>query len=364
MIVKNPLVEVSKDGTICCKVCARRCLIPKGGTGFCGIRKNANGKLDLIVHSRPSAFGIDPIEKKPQFHFLPGTGAYSLGTYGCTFTCKFCCNWELAQAIRENLPMDTWMDLPPKKAVEGAKLHNCASIAYTYNEPAIWYEYHRDIGRLAMKEGLFNVLVTDGYGTPDFWKRASKYLHAASIDFKGFTEKLYSQLCGAHLEPVKRSVIEAKRHGLWVEVTSLIIPGWNDKKDEMQQKAEFLKEIDPEMPLHLIAFHPNYKMMDTPSATEAQLLPLRETALNAGLKYVYIGNVRSEAESTYCPNCSNVLIERNWFQARIKDVFDVERSRCGNCGQKIPGVWTIGQALSLKGSNKAKKLKKMSGKRF
>jgi len=348
MIVRDPLADIMADGTIRCKACSRRCIIPNGSTGFCGIRKNVNGQLDLIVHSRPAAFGIDPIEKKPQFHFLPGTEAYSLGTYGCTFMCKFCCNWELAQAFRENLPTDYWMDLPPEKAVEGAKQYNCASLAYTYNEPAIWYEYHRDIGTLAMKEGLFNILVTDGYGTPEFWENASKYLHATSIDFKGFTEKVYTQLTGAHLEPIKQSLKEAKRHGLWVEVTSLVIPGWSDNKDELLQEFEFIKDIDPEMPLHLIAFYPSYKMMDTPNTKKEHLLMLREVALDAGLKYVYVGNVYSEAENTYCPKCGALLIERRGYNVRMTSAFDPEKSKCTNCGQKIPGVWTVEQARALK----------------
>ena len=353
MIVRAPLAEVKEDGTIECKVCARRCTIAKGGTGFCGIRRNVNGRLDLMVYGRPAAFGIDPIEKKPQFHFLPGTSAYSLGTYGCTFLCKFCCNWQLAQAIRERLPLDTWRALPPKKAIDEAKLNNCASVAYTYNEPVIWYEYHRDIGRLAMKEHLFNILVTDGYGTPEFWNKASEYIHATSIDLKGFTEKLYAELCGTRLEPVLDSIKTAKKlskkNNMWVEITSLVIPGKNDSKDEIRQEAEWLKAIDPEMPLHLIGFFPSYKMLDTPSATASELLPLREVALDVGLKYVYAGNVLTpEGQNTYCPNCNELLVERRGFVGNLMDAFDREKSKCNNCGHKIAGVWTVKQARKLK----------------
>ncbi|MEM3364230.1 MAG: AmmeMemoRadiSam system radical SAM enzyme [Candidatus Micrarchaeia archaeon] len=349
MIVNNPLVDYKDDGTIQCKACARRCLIREGETGFCGIRKNTSGKLDLVVYGRPSAFGIDPIEKKPQFHFLPGTGAYSLGTYGCTFMCKFCCNWELAQAIREHLPLDNWIDLPPAKAVENAKSYNCDSIAYTYNEPAIWFEYHRDIGSIALGEGLFNVLVTDGYGTPEFWKEASKYIHAASIDLKGFNKKFYLEYTGAQLDHVLDSIKEAKKYkNIWVEVTSLVIPGKTDSREEARQEAEWLAAIDAEMPLHLIAFHPSYKMLDVPSATEQQILPLRDVAIEAGLKYVYVGNVRSRAESTFCPKCGALLVERQWFSSRITDEFDTANSRCRRCGQHIAGVWTREQANALK----------------
>jgi pyruvate formate lyase activating enzyme len=353
MIVKDPLVDVDKDGTIHCKVCARRCTIPKGGTGFCGIRKNIDGKLDLIVYGRPAALGVDPIEKKPQFHFLPGTTAYSLGTYGCTFMCKFCCNWQLAQAIRERLPLDAWMDLPPEKAVMNAKLNGCASMAYTYNEPAIWYEYHRDMGKLAIRNELFNVLVTDGYGTQEFWEKASEYIHATSIDLKGFTERVYNQLTTAKLEPVLDSIKNAKklkgRKKVWVEITSLVIPEWSDSEEEIKQEAEWLKDIDPEMPLHLIGFYPSYKMMETPPTTAEKLFSLREIAIDVGLKYVYVGNVQTEGgENTYCPNCGALLIRRAWFYSKIEDAFDIEKSKCKNCGQKIAGVWTKEQAKKLK----------------
>lgn len=349
MIVDNPLVEVEDDNTIHCNVCARRCIIKDGGVGFCGIRKNMEGKLDLVVYGRPSAFGVDPVEKKPQFHFLPGTLAYSIGTYGCTFMCKFCCNWELAQAIREHLPMDVWYDLPPRKAVDGAKSYNASSIAYTYNEPAIWYEYHRDIGNLAIKEGLFNILVTDGYGTPQFWKHASQYIHATSIDLKGFDNDFYMKYTGAKLDPVLDSIREAKKYGnMWVEITSLVIPGINDNKDEIKSEAEWLAAIDPEMPLHLIGFHPSYKMMNNRPATESDLIPLREIALDAGLKYVYLGNVVSPFESTFCPNCGEMLVHRAGYSVEIKDIFDINASKCLNCGHKIPGIWTAEQAMKLK----------------
>ncbi len=352
MIVNNPLVDV-EDGKIHCKVCARRCVFGDGESGFCGIRKNVGGKLDLIVYGRPSAFGVDPVEKKPQFHFLPGTTAYSLGTYGCTFLCKFCCNWELAQAIREHLPLDTWLDQPPEKAVMGAKLYGCSSLAYTYNEPAIWFEYHRDMGMLAMEEGLFNILVTDGYGTPEFWREASKYIHATSIDLKGFSRKFYSQYTGAMLDHVLDSIKEAKKYNnMWVEITSLVVPGKNDSRDEVRAEAEWLADIDPNMPLHFIAFHPHYKMLDTPPATLDDLLSLREIALDAGLKYVYLGNVISQFESTYCPKCGQLLVARMGYMVEVKSTFDVAHSRCKNCGEKIPGIWTREQALKLKERNR------------
>ncbi|MGC9057698.1 MAG: AmmeMemoRadiSam system radical SAM enzyme [Candidatus Micrarchaeia archaeon] len=348
MIVQDPLVDV-KDGKIYCKVCARRCTIEEGGTGFCGIRKNASGKLDLIVYGRPSAFGVDPVEKKPQFHFLPNTTAYSLGTYGCTFMCKFCCNWELAQAIREHLPLDIWFDLPPQKAVSGAKSYGCDSLAYTYNEPVIWFEYHRDIGNLALHEGLFNILVTDGYGTPEFWKEASKYIHATSIDLKGFNRKFYMEYTGAMLDHVLDSIKEAKKYrNMWVEITSLVIPGKNDDRDDVKAEAEWLAAIDPEMPLHFIGFRPSYKMMDVRPAETSDLIPLREIAMDAGLKYVYLGNVISPFESTYCPNCGELLVSRIGYMVEVKGVFDIVNSRCGNCGHRIPGVWTREQATKLK----------------
>lgn len=345
MIVQDPLVD-ARNGNIECRVCTRRCVIKDGGIGFCGIRKNVGGKVDLIVYGRPSALGIDPIEKKPQYHFLPGTGAYSLGTYGCTFMCKFCCNWELAQAIRNKLPMDVWHDLPPERVVSEAKLNGCSSIAYTYNEPAIWYEYHRDIGNIAKGEGLFSLLITDGYGTQEFWERASSYVDAASIDFKGFNRKFYAEYTGAMLDPVIESVRKAKGLGIWVEATMLVIEGKNDDDSDMRRAFEFLKGVDAGMPVHLIAFHPSYKMMDVPPTGAKRLEELRETAVGAGLDYVYVGNVPSKYESTFCPKCGEMLVKRDGFLVRLGESFEAESARCGRCGEIIPGIWTKGQAFA------------------
>ncbi len=335
MIVKSGLVEKG-DGYIKCNVCRRRCIIKEGETGFCDIRKNVGGELDLIVYGKPAALNVDPIEKKPLFHFLPGTNAFSLGTYGCTFRCKFCQNWELAHAFREGIPTDFYYDLPPEKAVQLAKAYNSKVMAYTYNEPVIWYEYWRDISKLAVKEGLKNVLVTDGYGTPELWEDAKEYIHAANIDLKGFTRKFYGQYTGAILDYVLDSIKLAKKLGIWVEVTTLVIPGVNDDRDNLREAAEWLKDIDPEMPWHITAFHPDYKMRDVPPTDKSELIRIREMALDVGLKYVYVGNVISPFEHTYCPNCGELVIERVGYQVRLPENFN---GRCPKCNHKIKGVW-------------------------
>ncbi len=344
MIVRWPLVKKLKNNYIQCLACSRHCIIPPGETGVCGVRKNVNGKLDLIVYGKPAALGIDPIEKKPLFHFLPGTTAYSLGTYGCNFMCQFCQNWELSQAYREGLDTSFYYDLPPKIVVQEAKRYSASTIAYTYNEPIIWYEYARDIGRLARKEGLFNVFVSSGYETKTAWAHLARFLDAVNIDLKAFTDKFYRQYTKATLKPVLESIKEAKKRGIWVEVTTLIIPGLNDSEDEIREAARFLKSVDPEMPWHLTAFHPDYKMLDRPRTRAEELIKLRKVALEEGLSYVYVGNVQTDYENTYCPKCGALLVRREGFKSFVVNL-DVEHGTCRRCGEKIAGIWNKKMAI-------------------
>ena len=339
MIVESELVEKLPNGALRCKACSWRCLIPEGRHGFCGPRWNRGGKLDLIVYGKPSAVQIDPVEKKPLFHFLPGEKAFSIGTYGCNFKCLYCQNWTLSQAYREGLDTSFHFDLPPQKAVSLAESYGAKIIAYTYNEPIIFYEYARDIGMLAKERGIKNVFVTSGYETEEAWKSLRKFLDAANIDLKAFSDSFYKKYTGTRLEPVLNSIKTAKRLGIWVEVTTLLIPGLNDSEEELREAAKFLKSIDREMPWHLTAFHPDYKLTDVPPTTLEKLLWARSIAVEEGLKYVYIGNVPSEYESTYCPNCGTLLIKRDIFKVEITKDFDVEKGACRKCGQRIKGVW-------------------------
>ncbi len=338
MIVRWPLVQKLDNGYLRCRACERRCVIPPGKTGVCGVRKNVDGKLDLIVYGKPAALGIDPIEKKPLFHFLPNTAAYSIGTYGCNLMCQFCQNWELSQAYRERLDTSFHYDLPPKRVVSEALGWGCKSVAYTYNEPIIFYEYMRDTARLAKKAGLKNLLISSGYETKEAWKHLSQFIDAANIDLKFFDDKKYARYSKIHLEPVLESIKEAKKRGIWVEVTTLIIPGLNDSEEELRATAQFLASVDKDIPWHVTAFHPAYKMMDKPITPVETLLKAREIGKEEGLNFVYVGNVLTPYESTYCPKCGTLLIKREGFVVKNLNL-DVKTGTCRKCRAKIKGVW-------------------------
>lgn len=330
-----------KDNEIQCTACFRYCTIKDGKSGFCGVRKNKKGKLDLIVYGKPCSAWADPIEKKPLFHFLPGTKSYSIGTYGCNFSCDFCQNWDMSQAPKERAETFERMiknlnDLQPKKIVDEAISNECKSISYTYNEPTIFSEYAHDIGVLARKEGLKNVYVTNGYETKECWDYVSKFLDAANIDLKG-NDLFYKKLCGNVREkPVKDSVKYAKELGIWVEVTTLIIEGENDDVDFLKQTAEFLHSIDPEIPWHVTAFYPHYKMQNKQQTTLQTLVKARSVGEEIGLKNIYCGNVISKYENTHCPRCKKVVIERWGFNVTNKYV---KEGKCSFCGNKISGVF-------------------------
>ncbi len=322
------------DGRIQCDLCWRHCKLAPGQTGLCRVRKNIGGKLYTLVYGDVVSWAVDPIEKKPLFHFLPGTLAYSIATVGCNFFCKHCQNWEISQASPGDLPTVKMM---PEDIVRLAKETGSSSIAYTYVEPTIFFELAYDTGNLAAKEGLANVFVTNGYMSPDGWK-TFKSLHAANIDIKG-DERFYREVSGGvEMEHVLESVKLAHRLGKWVEVTNLIIPGYNDDPDTIRQIVEFVKGVDKDMPLHFTAFFPAYKMMDVPPTPREILVKARELALEEGLHHVYIGNVSpgDPYENTYCPNCGELLVERFGYQIVSNKI---ENGRCPVCGTKIAGVW-------------------------
>ncbi len=335
MIVESPLV-VRENSHLRCNSCAWRCKIGEGKAGYCGVRRNEGGKLDLIVYGRPSAVHIDPIEKKPFYHFLPGARAFSIGTIGCNFQCQFCQNWELSQALRLNIPAPMY-DLPPEKAAQLVREHDTEVVAYTYNEPIIWWEYARDIAELLPERE--HVFVSSGYETEEAYRELTKFLSAINIDLKGFTEEFYWRYTRTHLKFVKESIRHAKEAGLWVEITTLLIPGLNDSEEEIREAARFLRSIDDEMPWHFSAFHPDFKLRDRPPTPYETLVRAREIAMEEGMKYVYIGNVPGNPyESTYCPSCGAVLIERNAYSVRVVHL-DLEEGRCDVCGFKVEGIW-------------------------
>jgi len=341
------------DGKLQCIACNWRCVIPEGHAGVCGVRVNDKGKLKLTVYGRPCAVNIDPIEKKPLFHFLPGTKSFSIGTFGCNFACEFCQNWDISQAPHEAKEKDParWRkffdeivkkceEWPPKRVVDKAVRSGCASIAFTYNEPTIFTEYALDIMKLAKKKGLRGVYVTNGYESKECWDAIKGSIDAVNIDLKAFTERFYRETCHVpSLEPVKESIKYARKLGIWVEVTTLFIPDMNDSEKEMKEIAEFLAGIDKEMPWHVTAFYPAYKLMDKEPTPPETLIKAREIGLAAGLKHVYCGNVSasySEYETTYCPKCAKPLIKRVYFSME-KD--DIKEGRCRFCKAPVKGVW-------------------------
>ncbi len=311
-----------------CLLCPRNCFIQNNSTGFCRVRKNLDGKLYSLVYSRPCTISIDPIEKKPLFHFFPGTQALSIATCGCNLTCTFCQNYEISQG-------EIFGEfLSPEKVVELAKKHKVKTIAYTYTEPTVFYEYCLDIMKLAKIENLKNVFISNGYINKDPIKKIAPYLDAVNIDIKG-EEQVYSTLSHASLKPILKSILEFKKTKTWIELTSLIIPGYNDSKEWIDYLSNWIKNnLGSETPLHLSRFHPAYKLTNLEPTKISVLKELHKEAKKK-LKYVYHGNVfDQEYESTYCKKCGDLVIKRHGYE------IDFKSSKCRKCGTEIAGVFT------------------------
>jgi len=323
------------DEVVKCNLCSHRCRITDSKRGICGVRENRNGTLYSLVYGKVVARAVDPIEKKPFFHFLPGSRAYSIATVGCNFRCGNCQNFEISQMPKDrNLILG--QDVSPEEIVAAAKRNNCESIAYTYTEPTIFFEYAYDIAKLARKEGIKNVFVTNGYITEEALVEIKPYLDAANIDLKGFSEDFYHKNCGARLNPVLDSIRLHKSLGIWIEITTLIIPTLNDSEEELRKIAGFIKEVGEEIPWHISQFYPMYKLLDLPPIPIATLRRAREIGLEVGLRYVYEGNVPGEAgENTYCYKCGKMLIRRYGYQILENKI---KNSACSYCGTKIDGV--------------------------
>jgi pyruvate formate lyase activating enzyme len=313
------------------------CLIESGQSGECRVRINIDGVLRTVVYGFPhyDSIHIDPVEKKPLFHFLPGTGILSIATVGCNLHCLNCQNWTISQANPEE---STAAFLPPERLVQLAKGNRYSSIAYTYSDPIIFYEYTYDTAKLAKKEGVRNVLVTAGYINEGPWKKLLEYVDAANIDLKFISDDLYRRICTGTLKPVQNALVMAKASGILVEVTNLIIPTLNDKPEQIRELTRWIKaNLGGETPLHFSRFFPRYKMRKLPPTSLKTLDTAREIAMSEGLNYVYIGNISSkEGQNTYCPGCKSMLIERSGYtilQNRLKD------GRCPDCETEIYGVW-------------------------
>ena len=320
-----------------CNLCSHRCKIAEGKIGICGVRENKGGTLYSLVYGKVIAEHVDPIEKKPFFHFRPGATSFSIATAGCNFRCEHCQNWNISQGPGEGRGI-AGKSLPPKEVVRLAKKYGCKSISYTYTEPSIFFEYAYDTAKLAKKEGIDNNFVTNGFMTPEALEMISPYLDAANVDLKAFTDKFYREVCGARLKPVLETLKGMKKLGIWVEVTTLAIPTLNDSKDELEKIANFIyKELGRETPWHVSSFYPHYKMKYMPPTPIETLSMARKIGLDAGLRYVYSGNIPDDiGENTYCYNCGELLIRRygvSILENKIKD------SRCFNCNAKIDGVF-------------------------
>lgn len=332
----SPYFTSLGGGEIQCELCPHRCRVTRGKRGMCRVRENRDGKYYSLVYGNPCAIHLDPIEKKPLFHVLPGTASFSLATTGCNFQCKFCQNWEISQAFPEDVYS---YEVPPEAIVKKAKEIQARSIAYTYVEPTIFYEYMFDIAQLAKKEGLLNVTHSNGFMNPGPLRDLCKVLDAANIDLKGFTENFYRELCAGDLNPVLETLKTLKKEKVHLEITNLIIPTKNDDMSVLKEMCLWIRnELSADTPIHFSRFYPLYKLKSLPPTPVSTLDKARETALSAGLEYVYVGNIPGhEGENTFCPKCKKRILQRTGYM--VGEVH-LKNGKCRYCGKPIPGIWT------------------------
>lgn len=326
--------QKTNNDKILCTLCPRYCTIGEGQSGFCFIRKNIEGTLYSLGYGRPTGFAIDPIEKKPLNHFYPGSDILSFGTAGCNLGCKFCQNWHTSKA---RIADENSIYASPEDVIRIARKYGAPSIAYTYNDPTIFGEYVIDVSKLARENGIKNVMVTAGYIDKEARKEVYKYIDAANVDLKAFTEQFYHKLTFSHLSDILDTLLWLKNEtGVWFEITTLLIPGENDSYDEISRMCGWITDnLGDEVPIHFTAFYPDFKMTDKPRTPLSTLEMARKTALARGIKYCYLGNVHNvKGESTYCPGCGEVLIERDWHSVLT---YKIKNGCCGKCGSKIAG---------------------------
>ena len=325
------------DGQVQCDVCPRHCRLRDGQRGFCFVRANRGGEVVLTSYGLSSGFCVDPIEKKPLNHFLPGTPVLSFGTAGCNLGCRFCQNWDMSKSRETATLADR---ATPEMLAAAAKRLDCRSVAFTYNDPVIFMEYAMDTADACRAEGIRSVAVTAGYMCAEPRRKFYCHMDAANIDLKGFTERFYEKICSAHLQDVLDTLVYVKREtSTWLEVTTLLIPGENDAEDELESMAAWMVEkLGPEVPWHFSAFHPDWKMRETPYTPPATLRRAREIALSHGMRFVYVGNVHDESgSSTYCPECQSKVIGRDWYELTKWGM--AGDGRCSRCGAVVPGVF-------------------------
>ena len=333
--MKEALLYVKDEGSVTCGLCAHHCRLTEGKTGICGVRKNISGVLYSLNYDRVCAIHADPIEKKPLYHFLPASTSYSIAAMGCNFSCKFCQNSSLSVVPSEaHIYGDA---IAPKELVRMALEHDAKSIAYTYSEPTIYFELMLETAKLAKEEGLLNVMVTNGFMSGEALDMMAPWLDGANIDLKAFTEDFYKKQCGGRLQPVLDTIKAMHQHGIWVELTTLLIPGLNSDQKELEELISFILGVDANIPWHVSRFFPQHRLVDVPPTPTGMLYGALEMGKKMGLKYIYAGNVGGDEFShTRCPQCDTVLIKRSGYYTRVSRLAD---GVCGNCNTPIPGVW-------------------------
>jgi len=332
MIKEAAFWKAIKNEKVECELCPHHCIIAHEKRGICGVRKNEHGKLFTLIYGACSSVADDPIEKKPLYHFYPGSLVLSLGSIGCTFKCDHCQNYQISIARPEEFSLH---EIPPQKVSEIACDHGCSGVAWTYNEPTIWYEYTLDTAKLVKNAGLYTVYVTNGYIEKEPLEEIAPYLDAMNIDVKAFHDEFYRKVCKAKLEPILQTCERAKKLGIHLELTYLVIPGFNDAAQEIKEFCQWIGEkIGSDTPVHFSRFHPDYKMKATQATPINTLLSCHSIAKDVGLQFVYLGNIaHGNYDNTYCPSCKNLLIERDGFSAQIKGL---TKEKCNKCGVTIP----------------------------
>jgi pyruvate formate lyase activating enzyme len=330
------LYEKLESKVVHCRLCSHQCRIAEGKFGFCGVRENTGGVLYTHAYGKVIAAHVDPIEKKPLYHFLPGSKSFSIATIGCNFRCSFCQNWQISQR--------TFGDKDPageafscEDIVKAALGNGCKSISYTYTEPTIFFEYALDTAKLAKARGLYNIFVTNGYMTRECLEMIRPYLDAANIDLKFFRDSSYRKVCAGSLQPVLDSIHLMHELGIWVEVTTLIVPGENDSEEELKDICGFIAGVDKNIPWHISRFHPDYKLSDHQATPEETLKRAYDLGRKAGLNYIYIGNVYGFGNDTYCAGCNKLLTKREVFSILENNI---KEGKCAFCKAVIPGVFS------------------------
>ncbi|MCP4677792.1 MAG: AmmeMemoRadiSam system radical SAM enzyme [Deltaproteobacteria bacterium] len=324
-----------KNNKIRCTLCPRKCEVADRERGTCGVRENVDGVYYTLVHSNPCSLNNDPIEKKPLFHYRPGTKSFSMATAGCNIECRFCQNWQISQFRPEQVAS---RQATPEQIVSGARRNGSRSIAFTYSEPVVFYEYMRDICLAAEGTGIGRVMISNGYILKKPLQELLPHMDAVKIDFKAFSESFYRDVCSAHLRPVLDTLVEIRRAGVWLEMVMLVVPTLNDDASELKAMCRWImQKLGPDVPIHFTRFHPMYKIKNLPPTPVKTLERARKTALDAGLNFAYAGNVPGHpGENTFCPKCRKTLIERDgYFIAKNH----IKNGRCPHCNVKVAGVW-------------------------